>query len=63
MNLQINDIVEYIDPSTNEKSKLTYLGKREVKQVLFDFFMNDKKETLFFYPSQVDLYMKAVSKL
>lgn len=59
-NLNKDDNVEFTDPHTNQKVNLTYLGKGEVKEVLFDFFKNDSGETLFFYPSEVGKYMKVV---
>lgn len=59
MNLKTGDLVEYTNPYSQDKQILKYTGtRREVKGVMFDFFINGKKETVFFSPEEVDRCMK-----
>ena len=55
------DVFERINPGTNQWERLTYTGtRREIKGVEMDFFTNEKGETVFFYPSEVERDMRLI---
>lgn len=61
MTLKENQTYEYVNPYTQSKEVLRYTGtRREIKEVMFDFFVNSKNETVFFLPSEVEQYMKEI---
>ena len=53
------DKLEYTDTFTGTKEILTYTGTfREVKYIMYHFFTDEKGNTLFFSPSEVERMRK-----
>lgn len=53
------DKFEYTDIFTGLKETMTYTGTfREVKYVMYHFFTNEKGDTLFFTPTEVERMRK-----
>ncbi len=53
------DKVIYRETFTGQVQTLTYTGiRREIKEVMFDFFTNEKGESVFFTPSEVENMQK-----
>jgi len=50
--LQVEDKCVYTDDDGFQQ-QATYQGRREVKDVMFDFFLLENGKTCFFYPSEV----------
>lgn len=52
------EVFERINPYNGKKERFTATGtRREIKEVLFDFFIAENGDTVFFYPSEVETEM------
>jgi len=53
------DKFEYVELFTGQRDTLTYTGTfREIKYVMYHFFTNQKGETVFFTPREVERMKK-----
>ena len=50
----------YTDPLTKMEYNAVYGCRREVKEVLFDFFDIEGKGCCFFYPSEVEKHFRKI---
>lgn len=57
------DVYSWTDPYDSSRTlRLTATGtRREIKEVLFDFFLAEDGQCLFFSPEEVETQMKKVS--